>query len=296
MDKPRWNVFLRERLAHLIDVYRPAVVAVDSVPHDGFLDAIAAHPQVTWVWVRRAMWRRGVGANWIARGPAFDAILEPGEFAAAVDDGPTSADRAGVHAVEPITFLDPDELLDAGKARAALGVDERPTALLQLGAGNINDISSPVNRCAQLLRRHGFHVVVAESTIATGPVPRPPGATAVKLYPVSRYLRGFDLVVAASGYNSYHELIRFAVPTVFVPNRETGLDDQVARARYAAATGTALCVEDPESDDLEATLDRAVRDDVRAALTRRCTEMTFGNGAGPAATWLGTLATVAVGG
>jgi glycosyltransferase involved in cell wall biosynthesis len=296
MDKPKWSVFLRARLKHLIDVYQPTVVAVDSVPHDGFLDAIADHPGVTWVWVRRAMWRKGVGTDWIERGPAFDAILEPGEYAAAADEGPTVADRARVHAVEPITFLDAAELLDAAAARTALGVDDRPTALLQLGAGNINDISSPVNRSAGLLQKHGFQVVVAESTIATGPVPRPVGAQAVKIYPVSRYLRGFDLVVAASGYNSFHELIGFGVPSVFVPNRATGLDDQVARARYAAATGTALVVEDPESDELEAVLDRAARADVRAALSRRCADVTFGNGAGPAATWLGSLTKVAVGG
>jgi UDP:flavonoid glycosyltransferase YjiC (YdhE family) len=235
------------------------------------------------------MWRRDVGMNWIERGGVFDAILEPGEFAAAADEGPTVADRAAVHRVAPITFLDEAELLDAATARRELGLDDRPTALLQLGAGNINDISSPVARMARSLLAYGFQLVLAESTIATEPLPRIPGAQVIKVYPVSRYLRGFDLVISASGYNSFHELIGFGIPTVFVPNTRTGLDDQMARARFAAAAGVALIIEDPESDEVERVLARAGRADVRAALALRCAEVGFGNGGAAAATWLGGL-------
>jgi len=298
-SRPRWTGFLRERLRHLIELHGPQVVAVDSVPHDGIVAAVADHPEVTWVWVRRAMWRRDVGANWIERGAAFDAILEPGEFAAPADEGPTVADRAAAHAVAPITFLDDSELLDASTARSELGVADRPTALLQLGAGNINDISSPVARMARCLIEHGFQLVLCESTIATEPLPRIPGAHVVKVYPVSRYLRAFDLVVSAAGYNSFHELIGFGIPSVLVPNTRTGLDDQVARARFAAAAGAALIIEDPDSDEVERVMAQAARPAVRAALTRRCAQFGFGNGGAEAAAWLDGLAVarpVAVGG
>jgi UDP:flavonoid glycosyltransferase YjiC (YdhE family) len=287
--KPRWTAFLRERLRHLIELHDPQIVAVDSVPHDGIVQAVADHPGVTWVWVRRAMWRRDVGMNWIERGAAFDAILEPGEFAAAADEGPTVADRAAAHRVAPITFLDKAELLDAATARRELGIDDRPAALLQLGAGNINDISSPVARMARSLLAHGFQLVLCESGIATEPLPRIPGAQVIKVYPVSRYLRGFDLVISASGYNSFHELIGFGIPSVFVPNTRTGLDDQVARARFAAAAGAALIIENPESDEVERVLARAGRPDVRTALARRCAEVGFANGGAEAAAWLSGL-------
>ena len=36
-------------------------------------------------------------------------------------------------------------------------------------------------------------------------------------FPMSRYFRAFDLAVAAAGYNAFHELIAFGVPTLFVP-------------------------------------------------------------------------------
>jgi len=287
--RPRWTRILRERLAHLIELHRPEVVAVDSVPHEGIVEAVRNHPEVTWVWVRRAMWQRGVGAEWLTEGKVFDHVLEPGEFAAVADEGPTAAERATAHQVEPITFLDEDELLDADAARAELDLDRRPAALLQLGAGNINDIASPVARITRHLTAHGFQVVLAESAIATAPMPPVPGARIVKIYPVSRYLRAFDLAVSAAGYNSYHEQIGFGVPTVFVPNTSTKLDDQVGRARFAAATGVALNVEDPSSEELEKVLDAAVRPEVRAAMRRRCAELTFGNGAAAAAAWLSGL-------
>jgi glycosyltransferase involved in cell wall biosynthesis len=284
--RPRWTRLLRERLAHLIELHRPEIVAVDSVPHDGIVAAVEDHPGITWVWVRRAMWQRGVGDEWIAAGKVFDHVLEPGEFAGAADEGPTVAERARAHRVGPVTFLDEDELLDRDTARRELGLDDRPAALLQLGAGNIDDISSPAVRAGTHLVEHGFQLVTAESAIATAPLRPLAGATVVKLYPVSRYLRAFDLTVSAAGYNSYHEQIGFAVPTVFLPNRQTKLDDQVGRARFAATTGAALLVEDPSSDELERVLDQAVQPAVREKLVLRCRALAFENGGGEAAAWL----------
>ena len=66
-----------------------------------------------------------------------------------------------------------------------------------------------------------------------------PDVHVVHEFPFSRRFRAFDLAVSASGYNSFHELLRFGIPTLFIPNRNTALDDQRARARFAADTGLA---------------------------------------------------------
>ncbi|GAB2624693.1 hypothetical protein Aab01nite_18500 [Paractinoplanes abujensis] len=257
-----WNRMLRDRLTHLIDLHSPEIVAVDDLPHEGIVEAVRAHPHVLWVWVRRAMWPRGAGQEWITEGKVFDHVLEPGEFAALADDGPTVADRASAHRVEPITLLDAGELLDPAAARADLGLDaDRPAALVRLGD----------TRIVERLEGHGFQVVVRDQA-------------------VSRYLRAFDLVVSSADYDAYHEQLRFGIPTILVPSRDTVLDDQLARARYADAAGVALTVEDPESEELERALDSAARADKRAVLRRRCEELTFSNGASAAATWLGGLA------
>jgi hypothetical protein len=293
---PRWTALLRARLAHLVDLHEPAVVAVDCLPYAGIVQAVREHPGITWVWVRRAMWQRGAGADWIIEGKVFDHVLEPGEFAAAADLGPTVSDRANAHQVEPITFLDPAELLDRDAARAALGLDDRPAALVRLGAGVLDDVASPVTRICRHLAAHDVQVVVADSPVATRPVPPVAGARVVTLFPVSRHLRAFDLAVTAAGYNSYHEQIGAGIPTVLLPDAATRLDDQVCRARFAAATGVALAVEDAGSDELEQALDRLLRPEVRAGLARRCAELPFGNGGVAAAAWLSGLPARRVGG
>ncbi|MBU2662152.1 glycosyl transferase [Actinoplanes bogorensis] len=255
-----WNRMLRDRLSHLVELHRPEIVAVDDLPHPGIVEAVRAHPEVLWVWVRRAMWKRSpLNTEWLTEGKVFDHVLEPGEFAAMADDGPTVAERETAHRVEPITLLDAGELLDAAAARADLGLDDRPAALVRLDD----------TRIVERLERHGFQVVVRTTA-------------------VSRYLRAFDLAVSAADYDAYHEQLRFGIPTVFVPSGDDPLDDQAARARFADASGVALTVS--SGDDLDRALDAIARPEKRAALSRRCEELTFSNGASAAATWLGGLA------
>jgi hypothetical protein len=202
----QWAAFLRHRVGHLVALHRPGAVVVDGLPHDGILAATADHPDVAWLWIREAMWRRGAGTEWIGRGGAFDAILEPGEFAANGDEGLTVGDRAAVTTVPPIT-------------RA------RPAA---------------------------------------------------------------DLAVAGAEYMTFHELLAARVPTVFIPDQRSILHDQLARARFAAAAGAALVVDDPAR--LDDVLAEAARPEVRAALARRCGEVAFANGAADAAAWIAVRA------
>jgi hypothetical protein len=198
----RWHAFLRDRLRHFVELHRPCAVVVDGLPHDGILAATADHPGVRWLWIREAMWRRDAGTEWLGRAAAFDGVLEPGEFAAAGDEGLTVADRTAVTIVAPI----------------------------------------------------------------------------VRRRPVS------DFAVAGADYTSFHELLSAGVPTVFVPDRRSALHDQLARARFAAAAGVALCADRP--DRMDDVLAEAARPEVRAALARRCAEVAFTNGAADAAAWI----------
>jgi len=56
-------------------------------------------------------------------------------------------------------------------------------------------------------------------------------------YPNSLYLKAFDASVQAGGYNSFHEMRSLRLPTLFLPNRSTGMDDQVARCNVAVEEG-----------------------------------------------------------
>ncbi|MFG1602454.1 glycosyltransferase [Actinoplanes sp. NPDC049265] len=245
--RPRRETFLRERLRHLIEVHEVGTVVLDGVPEDGLLAATADHPDVTWRWLRPAMWRRGQGLRWRGRSAAFDAVLEPGEFAAPGDEGWTVYDRDGVTTVPPITALDRADLLGRTAARELLGLGEEPAVVCR-----------GLNRAV-------------------------PGFTPIE--PAARALRAADLAVATAGYTAYHELLAAGVPTVFVPEPDDGPDDQLARARFAAAAGAALCAE--RAADLDDLLTLATKPEVRAALASRCAEVAFENGAAAAAAWIG---------
>ena len=238
----RWRLIFTERFAEVLLRERPDVVVFDGVyPYEGLLASRTVLPDVRLVWSRRAMWRPGLGHRQLASSAAFDLVIEPGELAHELDVGAT-AGRSDALRVGPVTLLDDSDLVPRAAAAAALGVDpDRPTALVTLGVGAINDVESDLGRVVQALTLvPGLQVVVTRPAIAASDAGLPQGVRGVSIYPISRYLRAVDLAVAAAGYNSFHELVGHGVPTAFVANTATGMDDQGARARWAAQAGVGI--------------------------------------------------------
>ncbi|MDY7085883.1 MAG: glycosyl transferase [Actinomycetota bacterium] len=231
----RWAGFVRDRLRHLIELYGPRAVLVGGVPHDGIVAAAEENEGPRWLWLRPAMWRRGTGGQWAARGALFSGILEPGEFAAGGDEGWTTTARAGVSTVDPITELP----------------------------------RKPRRRTAE------------NTLLCRGVVASLPGFTVAEARPGE--LGGIAVAVSRADYTNFHELIGARVPTVFVPDPD-GADDELARARFAAAAGVAICA--TTDDEAAAALERLADPAARESLARRCAELSFGNGAGDAAAWL----------
>ena len=238
LSSRRWHELFAERVADAVTRHRPAVVVFDGTwPYTGIPRVREAHPDARWVWSRRGMWRRGKSVEQIAKAAWFDLVLAPGELAAAYDRGPTA--RADGIRLGPVTLLDGDELDDRDTARRALGLPpDRPLALVALGAGNINDTSHETGAIVAALRRLGVDICVTQTEIAALDRGQA-GVHVVREFPLSRRFRAFDLAVSASGYNSFHELLRFGIPTLFIPNQDTALDDQQGRARFASDRGLA---------------------------------------------------------
>ncbi len=235
VPEDRWAAFVRDRLRHLIELYGPRAVLVGGVPHDGIAAAIERNDHPRWLWLRPAMWRRGTGGEWAARGALFAGILEPGEFAAAGDEGWTTTARAGVSTVDPITEV-------------PLPLPRRPPRNTLLCRG-------------------------VEATL--------PGFARVEVGPGE--LGQVTLAVSRADYTNFHSLLGARVPTVFVPDPD-GADDELARARFAAAAGVAVCATD--DDAATEALERLADPESREALSRRCAELSFTNGADEAAEWV----------
>jgi hypothetical protein len=132
-------------------------------------------------------------------------------------------------------------------------------------------------------------VAALSSTLAGAEGP-PEGVVALRAtYPISRYFAAFDMVVAASGYNAYHELIQLGPPSLFVPMpRQT--DDQAARARYAEERGVGIACAGPDDPTIEAKLDAVLDPAGRASMAERLAASRGENGAADAARWLEELA------
>lgn len=289
-----WNALYEHRLRAIIDEYRPRVVSFDGVyPYRGLLRTIEEHPELTWVWCRRAMWKPGKGHDSLRRGRHFRWVVEPGEYAHEYDHGITVPlrDDDDVRTAGPVVQARDDELLDRAQACAALDIDpDGVNVLVQLGAGNNIDTETTGGFVIHRLLEHGATVVVPVSPIARSHPAIPPGARTVSVYPLAPRLAAFDASVAATGYNTFHELLRFDVPSLFVPIATKRTDDQVARARWAADHDVGLTVTDETPDQLAAGIDDLLDPAVRRRIADNCAALDPVNGADELAEFYDSLA------
>ncbi|MDT0202925.1 glycosyltransferase [Nocardioides sp. AE5] len=282
-----WQDVYVTRVSDAIGRFRPDVVVFDGTwPYNGTPDIRAQHPQARWIWSRRGMWRADANGEQLAKTGWFDEVLEPGDLAAPYDRG--AARNEPAHRVGPVTLLDPADLDPRAEARSALGLPaDGPLALLSLGAGNINDTSGDIGAATAALGSLGVGVCLTQTAIASTPV-----STAqvhlVKDYPLSRRYAAFDVVVSATGYNSFHELMRMGVPSLLVPNTATALDDTEARARYAADQGWAFSVDKVTVDGATPLLEKLLTDGPQMVAGAQAADP--GNGAVEAARLILSLA------
>lgn len=276
-----WRAMFAERMTEALHRLDPDVLVFDGThPYAGLDVALAAHPRTRAIWSRRGMWQPGRNAHQLDKAAWFDVVLEPGDLARPADRGETRADATSV-VVDPVTLVDRDQLSDRATARAALGLPaDGAMALVSLGAGNINDTDDEVGAAAAALRARGIGVCVTAPSIAERAYDGA-GVHLVRHFPLSEHFAAFDLCIAAAGYNSFHESLRLGVPTAFVPNAATSLDDQAGRAGYAAEQGWAVSVPSLRGGAAQEVVDTLLADG--AAMADRASAADPGNGAQEAA-------------
>ncbi len=285
-DISRWNHHLHRDLAERLDFYRPAAVVFDgNVPYDGLVRALAARPEIMAIWCRRAMWTPNAGKDHIKREQYFDIMIEPGEIAGALDRGLTTSHKNRTRNVDPIQLLDPDELPSQDVAKGELGLDsDRPALLLQLGARNNFNFGSLLDDMLDWLNaRDELQLVWLDWAIAKEEIALPPGIRRIRIYPVARYLNAFDYAVSAAGYNAYHELLRSNLPTLFLPNENPMMDDQLSRAIYAQQHRLGMCLRRRDIYRYKSILAEFVDPAEQRQRRKNCARLEFSNGAVEAA-------------
>ena len=244
-DHADWNAVLSEEIFDLLAASRPSVICYDATSvFDGVADAMSKFPDMFKIWVRRAMWRE-IHRPLLKMSKEFDAIIEPGELAFEFDKGPTASKRSNVYVVPPVLHLEPSDRLSPKLAREMLDLPDEATVIaVQLGAGTNFDMA-PVRTAIidALLTHQGVVVLDICSPLASniqGYWSDNPNYRNIHLSPMFRYSRGFDAAVCAAGYNTFHEQVLGAIPTLFVPNEADEMDSQLSRARWAQLNGCGL--------------------------------------------------------
>lgn len=287
-----WDGWFRVQLRETIERQDADVVVFDgNHPTDGLVAAALADGRRRLVWIRRGMCPPKP-SPFIGNARFFDCIIEPGDLAGERDRGPTSLLRHEVRAVPPIRLLDAAELLSREAARAEMGLDpERPAVLVQLGSGGTRDVVELTDRLlADLVRFEGLQIVIAEWSNGAISLPRWAGTRRLRGFPISRLFNGFDLSVAAAGYNTYHEVMAFGLPTIFVANRHPSMDDQGARATFAQDHGAGFDLTDEEMHIFPTLCRAMLTPQANAALRANCAAFATGNGASEAAELITRLA------
>ena len=278
-DAQSWREALAGRLDDFVSFHQPRVFVFDgNVPYAALFDLRAAHPEVWFVWIRRGMWR--TTHEKVAHLPhPFDIVLAPSELAADYDLGGTAQVEDAL-LTSPITFFDREELSSRAQARCELAADDATTAvLLQLGAGNNFDMTKVRSDVVdELAGRRGVKVFEARWPISFRSQ-TDPRVVPLERFPLAHLLRGFDLVVSACGYNSFHEILQAQVPAVFVPNENPEMDAQERRALWATRQGLAASGSALQPFRTLRAADRLLDADERAAVQHRLSHLEFTNGA-----------------
>ncbi|MEZ5932623.1 MAG: glycosyltransferase [Alphaproteobacteria bacterium] len=281
-----WNAHLTHLLHEMIAFYDPAVLMFDgNYPFRALINARRQHPERAFVWCRRGLWQPGQNAAALDRAALFDLVIEPLDLATVFDRGPTKSEQGKVRCIPPIRLLEPEELDDRETAAAALGLDaDKPAVLLQLGSRNNYELAPLVDRLLPALRAvDGLQIATMQWLISEQDHGWPDDVQVLSGYPMARHIAAFDFSIATPGYNSFHELVAYGVPTVFIPNEHPSMDDHVARAHFAERQGFGFGLRRSEvykiAPVIEAIGQPGVRARMRAAARRHATP----NGAGLAA-------------
>ena len=297
MPAHRWDRYFRDRLIAIADETGASVISFDGVvPYPGFIATKLKRPDLTIIWVRRGLWQKNLLRFALPfQSRLVDLIIEPGDIARAYDHGPTSK-RNDATLTSPVSLYSKARALSREEACRILGLDaSRPTVLVQLGTGD-SDMNEKMRAALTgLVGWNGLQVVLTKNPVdAQGKslVPEGLDINVQRYFPLANVLAAFDGAIAATGYNSVHELLPAQIPTVLISNIR-GTDDQDARAKWCHDHGYALRADHANLADITATVAKLSDSAVRQRLHSKCAELSNTKGGSEIAQILLSLATSA---
>lgn len=275
MTNAEWNRILKDELTAIIELHHVDLIVFDGAcPYAAVLDRIIHYKKIKAIWIKREGDKSGFESlGYLEK--LFDQIIIPEEVG-----GLSSLEGEGRRIVSPIIYEPEKERTRKNHIRKELGISkEESLCYVQLGAGNINEIKSWVTVLLNELIKQGNYVLLGESIIGESFDIEQPQVKKIRHYPNSIYFEEVDFAISAAGYNTFHELLYYKVPSIFIPNENTTKDDQVARAKRAEKLQVGLCIRDQK--ELESALMHMK--DKRHEFVKKLGQLDWKNGAKEAA-------------
>lgn len=154
---------------------------------------------------------------------------------------------------------------------------------MQLGSRQNFDLAALREAIIGALAPLDAAVIEIENPLAASPPPRagdPPGRRIYPLFPCSKAI---DLLITAPGYNAFHESVYGGIPTIFVPNEASEMDDQYLRAAYAQSSGLGLVMTQADAPRTADMIARALSPGFAAMVRHRAAALPYRNGGKAAA-------------
>jgi len=280
MTSGEWNAITEEILATVFEIHRPSIFVYDGAfPYRGMLNAIKNREGLTNVWLRRGAFKKGSTKIPVDSIEHFHHVVRPGDSIASSDE--ELSFTTPVMNVNPILLAESSQLMDSSLVRTRLGIpDGAISVYIQLGAGKINNIEGQLEMAVRILNEYeNVHIVVGESIIGDRLTLEGSRMRIIRDYPNSLFFNGFDFSIMAGGYNSYHEAIAFQLPTLFIPNINTGMDDQLARVSAGEGKGACIVLGNQDDVSMRSGIEQLMKEDVRKRMRNACKMLYQENGA-----------------
>jgi hypothetical protein len=195
------------------------------------------------VWMRRGLWQAGqINEMTLEREKAFNRVIVPQEAFEELNS-PYSFGRQ-IHQVGPI--VDQSALNRSERAtlredlQKSLETEFDELIVTMLGSGVAADRSAHLQLMCSIAERRPrcLQVVVVWPNSKVSPsIFTWNNTRVVKTRNALSLCQVADLVVSASGYNSFHEILYHAIPSILIPQVASYMDDQEKRARAASDRG-----------------------------------------------------------